>query len=340
LAPRDILTNHYKSVDEEFNHLTELFNQIDVTANLITTLYGAPTDDYQTLLNLLNADSSLTFEEVSDESIFKLYGNLNLSDPKIFANMLATGDVENFRELGTTNIEKVVETIKELNTTIASLDVDYQTLTEIKAEELSADIQSLKEWYGATLSNIEQVYNTWESNVANELVIKNWNEYNSQMVELYVGDSAELYEKISELVTSTSTASDSIAQAARTITDNSSEFDNLVTNVLTVQEEAQKALNNADSLVNTGSLDLSASKEYYDNFSKLLSNTRTQGVDTNNIYDFFVKPIATEDISPKVKAVVVKNFDFRWLIVFLIGLLVGMLSILGWYRFSMRKREV
>ncbi|WP_172209884.1 type VII secretion protein EsaA, partial [Pseudolactococcus hodotermopsidis] len=42
LAPRDILTNHYKSVDEEFNHLTELFNQIDVTANLITTLYGAP----------------------------------------------------------------------------------------------------------------------------------------------------------------------------------------------------------------------------------------------------------------------------------------------------------
>jgi uncharacterized phage infection (PIP) family protein YhgE len=84
-------------------------------------------------------------------------------------------------------------------------------------------------------------------------------------------------------------------------------------------------LDETNSLLNTGNGDLANSKNYYGNFETVLSNTRTNGVNANNIFDFFAKPLRTKDITPKMQSSV-QGFDWRWIIILILGILLGVLG--------------
>ena len=102
-------------------------------------------------------------------------------------------------------------------------------------------------------------------------------------------------------------------------------------------------MHNTTYLADTGLYDLNAIKNYYANFSKVLANTRTVGVDTTVIYDFFVKPIVAKNTTPEKKAQDdSQKRDYRSTLVFLTGLFGGMLLLMGWQKLAMlkMKREV
>lgn len=112
----------------------------------------------------------------------------------------------------------------------------------------------------------------------------------------------------------------------------------MVTAANATQTDAQQVLNSTVKLTDSGQVDLEANKTYYGNFSKVLANTRTQGADTSAIYDFFAQPILTDNTTPLRKAILNNDdFDFHMILVFLMGLFIGMLSLLVWHRVLSKK---
>jgi uncharacterized phage infection (PIP) family protein YhgE len=77
-----------------------------------------------------------------------------------------------------------------------------------------------------------------------------------------------------------------------------------------------------DDTINKGAKDLKKSKGYANNFSTVLSNTRASGADQSGIYSFFANPLSINDTTPSAKQVQA-GFDWRWVLMFVIGLLVG-----------------
>jgi type VII secretion EsaA-like protein len=352
--PRDDLASYNRSVGlDNFEKLTDLFNNIEVTAKLITAFYGKPTGSLADLAKLANATSKEKFENISDDSIFNLYGNMNYTS---ISELLNPTDVSAFQKQGEESIKEVIALIQKMDTSLASLKEDKDNLAiRVPEDYFPTTLHSLQEWHDTTiqlidttyhkyqnwntqtLSSLDTFYKSWKINEMKPLEVKSWGDYNSEETALYVNHNNDLYEQIHSLITSSNEASRSIAQNAQTVTDNSREFDSLVEAANATQSDAQKVLNSTDTLANTGSMNLNTSKNYYGNFSHLLANTRTQGADTNAIYDFFAKPIMATDATPAQKELVnAKNFDYRFILVFLIGLFAGMIFLMGWHKFSTR----
>ncbi|MBC1925526.1 type VII secretion protein EsaA [Listeria innocua] len=349
--PRDNIMSYSRYVGlEKFDMLTTLFNQIDVTANLIGAFYNSPDKTYS---DLVDATTQKEFEAVED-SVFNLYGNVN---SKFISKYLSETDVDSFEKQGKTTIKGVIDLIKKLNDSIESLEKDKDSLTvQLPEDYFPTTMQSLQTWHDATnkliddtyqsyqgwntqtLISLDTFYNSWKISETKPLEVKDWEAYNNDEAALYINNNNALREQINSLIATSNETSQSIAKSSQAITDNSSEFDMLVSAANTTQSDAQKVLNNTNKLADTGSVDLGANKNYYANFSQVLANTRTQGADTNAIYDFFAQPLSAEDKTSEKKALVdVKKFDIRWLLVFLTGLFGGMLLIMGWHKVSIRK---
>jgi len=158
--------------------------------------------------------------------------------------------------------------------------------------------------------------------------VKDWSKYTSGETALYTESGQALFEQIDSLVANTTKATETITQSSKTVNDNSKDFDSLVESANKTQADAQKVLDNTQELVTASTDDLGLSKGYQENFSKVLANTRTPGVDAGRLYNFFVEPIKAKDISSKETKAKTKHLDFRWIVVFGMGLIFGMLLML------------
>jgi len=164
-----------------------------------------------------------------------------------------------------------------------------------------------------------------------------WNDQDPGLSELYLDEKTgpALYETLSHLVATTSANAKNVAASARIITDNSADFDELVSSVQKTQTETQAVLDAMSGTISTGSSALATSSDYSERFSTVLANTRANGADPAKIYDSFANPITTTNSTPKA-ATSAPAFDYTWIPVFLAGSLIGgLLTVLNSWR---RKR--
>ncbi|URZ02840.1 type VII secretion protein EsaA [Clostridium felsineum] len=306
----------------QFGYISTLLNNIDTASSMITFLYGAPGATYSDMENCTKVSD---FQEASQKSIFKMYGNIDVTQ---ISNRLSKDDVNQFMSYGKTNIKNVVDTITTLNSSIARLQANQATLSNHLPSDYFSQVSSnLQAWYDQTMDTLNAEYKAWTTNNTTLLQEKPWEEYNQNDIALWYdkagGDS--LYSTISSMVTSTAKQANETASSAQIIKSNASEFDEMVNTVTKTQDDAKKVIDNTNNLLSTGNGDFKNSQDYYKNFATILANTRTYGVNANNIFNFFAKPLSTKDITPKVRSVA-QSFDWRWVIIFVIGILIGVLG--------------
>lgn len=325
VLPKANETDDEQYAKVNFQNLMTWFSQIDSISGMITTLYAEPSADYTSLLSALTQED---FKNQSQHSVVNMYGNMALDDLK---NRLSDQDVNAFKAMGEKNLSKVIVTIKRLNTVIASLQDDEQRLQNNLPEQyFEENLKALASWYDQTMEMIDSLYQNWQIQDPATLEVKEWPQYNSAQMALYTDPSTQLYDQIKALVSTTNQATETITESAQVVKDNSEQFTQLVHQATTTQKDAQTLLANTDHLVLTGNEGATSVKGFYDDFAKTLANTRTQGVDTQKLYNFFANPILASDVTPKPdKKVVNQNtIDFRLLLLFFMGIISGCLLLL------------
>lgn len=304
----------------QFGYIMTLLNNITTASSLIAFLYGAPGATYANMKGITD------FEGSSDaKSIYSMYGKMDQSQ---FASRLSDDDVNQFMTDGINNIKDVTDTLGTLQSTFSSLTTDQTTLSNHLPSDYFAQISNdLKSWYNQAIGTLNSEYQAWTTNQTNLLQEKPWTEYKESDAALYYdkSDGDALYSTISGLVSSAAKQAKDTASSAQIIKSNADQFNQMVDTVTKTQNAAKKVIDNTNSLLNAGNGDFKNSQNYYGNFASILSNTRTNGVNSNNIFDFFAKPLSTKNLTPKTQRMT-QGFDWRWILIFIIGLLFGVLS--------------
>lgn len=306
----------------QFGYISTLFNNIDTASSLIAFLYGAPGATYSDMQGYTKASD---FQQASEQSIFKMYGNRGGAP---ISNPINNDEVSQFMSYGKTNIKNVMDAITMLNSSIASLQNDKATLSNHLPSNYFSQVSSdLQAWYNQAMNTLNAEYKAWTTNNTILLQEKPWEEYNQDDVGLWYDKegSDSLYSTISGMVTSTAKQAKDTASSAQIIKSDASEFDQMVDTVTKTQNNAKNVIDNTNNLLSTGNGDFKNSQSYYKNFASILSNTRTNGVNANNIFKFFARPLSVKDITPKVLSVP-QGFDWRWIVIFVIGILIGVLG--------------
>ncbi|MFC4652347.1 type VII secretion protein EsaA [Lactococcus nasutitermitis] len=319
----------------KFDTITSILNKIDTAASLINFIYGAPGSDYQSLENY----TAVSEFEANKESVYNMYNNVDMNDISI---RLSDTDVNNYMDLGNSNIEKVADAVKTVQSSISVMTNDSAKLDKnMPANYFTESEQNLQAWYKQITATIDNDHAAWKKNKTILLAENPWKDYSSTNKALYYDkdDSDGLYKTISGLVSSTSKAATDTQKSSQLIKDNSKDFDQLVANVTQTQKSAQTVIKNTNDMIGNTNSDLKKSKDYSTNFSTVLSNTRATGANPNNIFNFFAKPLTTKNVTPKVATVTSKKFDVRWLLVFTSGLLIGVLGMFVSRRIPRKKSE-
>lgn len=322
----------------KFGEIADLLGQIDDTANLITWIYGKPSYDLSDMLtNLPNPASLENFKNLSKESIYYLYGNIDIAKRK---DKLSDEDVQNYKESGHNNIDDLIKSIQDLNASISVLTKNRDILAKnLPNDVFNQKIKDLEDWYSTTMTSINQQYDSWKKNGNQSLALKSWKEYNSDDTALYQDTAAsdDLYKTISDLSTSTAKSADETSKSAQLIKDNGNEFTQMVTTTQETKTSAEKLLKNTDNLLNIGNTSLKDSKDYNKNFGKVLANTHSQEADKNQLFDFFAQPLSIKNLTSAFTSVK-KGFDWRWPLLLIIGVMIGILGTMISRMISNRKQ--
>lgn len=322
----------------KFGEIADLLGQIDDTANLITWIYGKPSYDLSDMLtNLPNPASLENFKNLSKESIYYLYGNIDIAKRK---DKLSDEDVQNYKESGHNNIDDLIKSIQDLNASIGVLTKNRDILAKnLPNDVFNQKIKDLEDWYSTTMTSINQQYDSWKKNGNQSLALKSWKEYNSDDTALYQDTAAsdDLYKTISDLSTSTAKSADETSKSAQLIKDNGNEFTQMVTTTQETKTSAEKLLKNTDNLLNIGNTSLKDSKDYNKNFDKVLANTHSQEADKNQLFDFFAQPLSIKNLTSAFTSVK-KGFDWRWPLLLIIGVMIGILGTMISRMISNRKQ--
>jgi methyl-accepting chemotaxis protein len=325
----------------KFGIIAQLLNTIDKAATLITWVYGAPNDSVANVLNRLPRPATLDdFKHLApnSDSIYALYGNMNLSQLEA---RLSNQDVKDFQTQGHDAIEKVIASIRDLNASIEVLNKDKEALaSNLPDDVFNQKIKDLQNWYSTTMTSINQQYESWKKNDTHTLALKSWQDYNPKESVLYQDQaaSAALYKTVSELSTSTAKSAEDTSKSAQMIKDNATQFNQMVTSTKETKASAEQLLKNTDHLLNTGNSSLKDSKDYNANFGKVLANTRNQNANKNQLFDFFAQPLGIKNMTG-VLASMTKGFDWRWVIILVVGILLGILGTLLSRLFLIRKQK-
>lgn len=322
----------------KFGEIADLLGQIDDTANLITWIYGKPSYDLSDMLtNLPNPASLENFKNLSKESIYYLYGNIDIAKRK---DKLSDEDVQKYKESGHNNIDDLIKSIQDLNASIDVLTKNRDILAKnLPNDVFNQKIKDLEDWYSTTMTSINQQYDSWKKNGNQSLALKSWKEYDSDDTALYQDTAAsdDLYKTISDLSTSTAKSADETSKSAQLIKDNGNEFTQMVTTTQETKTSAEKLLKNTDNLLNTGNTSLKDSKDYNKNFGKVLANTHSQEADKNQLFDFFAQPLSIKNLTSAFTSVK-KGFDWRWPLLLIIGVMIGILGTMISRMISNRKQ--
>lgn len=336
LMPKDRKADYNAYLADNFETFTEILGRVDLISSMITTIYGSPGDNYS---DLLSSTVAADFNNKSLESIYNMYGNIELST---LVDRLSNNDVEAYQSMGQSNLKKMVQTIEGLNTSIDELEKDKESLeSNLPENYFTENLSSLTKWYLQTSQKIDESFNSWQKQSAANLELKEWDSYDGSKTELYKETTDTLYNQIQSLVKTTEKSTGTIAENSNVVKDNSSQFEKLVDQATTTQKEAKNMLKDTGTLVSRGTESVTESKEFYKEFSKTLANTRTKGVDKKEIYNFFASPIESKDITPKQSKIteVKMSFDVRLVILFIIGLLFGVLIMIFGRSSLIRKQK-
>ena len=322
LYPADTVSEY---LGGNFGEITQLLNNIDTASTLITWSYGAPDYKVDDMITQLSEKPTIEdFEKLSKLSIYNRYGNMDLEQVK---SRLSEEDVEKFRQSGHENIEKIVQSVNSLNSSLDELAKDKEILSKNMPNDIfNKNISALENWYQSTLTSITQQYDSWKKNEKQTLALKPWQAYSSNEKALYEDkqSSEELYKTLSELSTSTAKTAEDTARSAQMIKDNATEFKQMVETTEETKNSAEKLLKNTNDLLNKGEESFKQNQEYNTNFNKVLANTRDQKADKSQLFNFFAQPLTIENITQKNSSIS-QGFDWRWLIVLSIGVLLGIL---------------
>ena len=324
LYPADTVSEYLGG--ENFGEITQLLNNIDTASTLIAWTYGAPDYRVDDMIKKIpeNPTNIEIFEKLSKLSIYNRYGNMDLEQVK---SRLSEEDVEKFRQSGHENIEKIVQSVNSLNSSLDELAKDKEILSKNMPNDIfNKNISALENWYQSTLASITQQYDSWKKNDKQTLALKPWQVYSSNEKALYEDkqSSEELYKTLSELSTSTAKTAEDTARSAQMIKDNATEFKQMVETTEETKNSAEKLLKNTNDLLNKGEESFKQNQEYNTNFNKVLANTRDQKADKSQLFNFFAQPLNIENITQKNTSMS-REFDWRWLIVLSIGVLLGIL---------------
>lgn len=324
LYPADTVSEYLGG--ENFGEITQLLNNIDTASTLIAWTYGAPDYRVDDMIKKIpeNPTNIEIFEKLSKLSIYNRYGNMDLEQVK---SRLSEEDVEKFRQSGHENIEKIVQSVNSLNSSLDELAKDKEILSKNMPNDIfNKNISALENWYQSTLTSITQQYDSWRKNDKQTLALKPWQVYSSNEKALYEDkqSSEELYKTLSELSTSTAKTAEDTARSAQMIKDNATEFKQMVETTEETKNSAEKLLKNTNDLLNKGEESFKQNQEYNTNFDKVLANTRDQKADKSQLFNFFAQPLNIENITQKNTSMS-REFDWRWLIVLSIGVLLGIL---------------
>lgn len=204
---------------------------------------------------------------------------------------------------------------------------DALNADDVPGPQFDAHLTDLDTWYADALATVKD--SALAPSTINGLELRDWTSYDPDGAAVYIDSSDDLRQSIADLVTQTAETSSSIVGSTLTVPDNSSLFDVLLTSANATFAGAETVHNGVNDVLSMGNTGLGKNQQYYQNFSTVLSNTRTQGVDTGKIHDFFSSPIDAKDITAE-RTAVASAFDMKWVIVFAGGLLVGALvTVLG-----------
>ncbi|MHC2187315.1 putative membrane protein [Rathayibacter agropyri] len=232
--------------------------------------------------------------------------------------------------------------VASLQAEILALETSRDSLrTGLPAPAFDSALTNVDTWYNETIASLKKASLT--ENTVTSLEIGDWSSHTPDSSGLYVDSSDELRTSITGLVSQTAQTGSQITSSARTVPDNTSQFDALLKNATTTFDGTENVLTGLNNFVATGNTGLKESQAYYANFATVLANTRTPGVDTSSIYDFFAAPINAKNITPDQIAAAsitdpVSWFDPQWAAVFGGGLLAGILATVLSGAFRKRKR--
>lgn len=311
---------------EDFTTITAHLGNIQIAANLLNFLFGAPDESLATFTSAVLATGD--FAKHSTESVFNRYGTIDASQ---IATNLSQNDVGAYQKLGHDNIAAIVGQITGVKSQLQAIDGNLKTLSGAHLPEayFSDSVSRLQAWYAAAIASVSASPAQWEakSNTVTQLDTLPWNGQKEGKPELYLDKETgpALYRTMSELVAATSHDAQNVAASAQIIADNSAEFDALVVGVKQTQTDTQSVLDAMKGTIATGDADLAASSDYSKRFSTVLSNTRASGADPEKIYESFANPVTAKATTPAASATVAEAFDYRWVVIFLAGSLIGAL---------------
>lgn len=220
------------------------------------------------------------------------------------------------------------EVLETLQAAIDELDLALKSLNESFGDpnesfDLSANLSHLEDWYNKSLQTTEAA--SLSASTANNLELKDWTTYDPDNRGLYVDNSDGLHQNVTGLVTQSTATSNAISNGKLTVPDNSSLFDALMNSATATFTGADTIFNGTNDLVESGNTALNENQHYYQNFSTVLANTRTQGADTNKIHDFLSAPIDAKNVTPP-RPIIAESFDPTLAFAFGGGLVAGIMA--------------
>lgn len=304
---------------KNFGKISQILSNIDMTSSLVATLYGKPGATYQDILNMTD------FKKQADpNSIFKMYGNIKQQDLESY---LSDQDVVSFSQSGASSIQQVSESLNKVQGALQEIKKDQSDLeNNLPNNYFNQILNNLDQWYNQATDSLDKQYKTWTKGETSQLEEKEWNKRREGEVAVYNNDAGNesLYQMIHSMVESSDKQSKETAGQAQIIKSNSDEFDHLMKETTNTQNSAKTIIDSAGNLLAIGNHDLNQGNNYYNNFSKLLSNTRSNKTNPNQVFNFFAQPIKLNNQTPE--AFIKGKFDWRPLLLVTIGLLVGLLA--------------
>lgn len=222
--------------------------------------------------------------------------------------------------------------VASLQTEILALETTRDSLhTALPAPALDSALTNVDTWYAKMVNNIKDASLT--SSTIGNLEVHDWSSYSPDRTGLYIDTSSDLHSSITGLVSQAAQTSKQIAQSTATVPDNTNQFDMLLQNAAKTLNNTENILAGVKNVAFRGNTWLEQNQAYYAGFSTVLANTRTQGVDTSSIYNFFAAPINTKNITPERVAITATSnlsgwLELKWVAVFSGGLLTGILATL------------
>lgn len=233
--------------------------------------------------------------------------------------------------------------IADLQAEIDALEATRDSLNAtLPAPLFDTTVTNLNTWYTDTLARITAV--SLGQNTVNSLDVNDWNDYTSGGTGLYIDNSNELNTSINGLINQAVQTGKQIASSATLVPDNTSQFEALLANANATFNGAENVFTGLGALVALGNKGLTENQAYYTNFSSVLANTRTPGVNTSTIYSFLAAPIVAKNITTSPTAATIVTNPVSWLTpsgvgIFGGGLLIGILATLLGGALRRRKRS-